>query len=159
MHVSWLLDLIIPTELDMTFNTKSYTSTGGVRFTCRNGDKDEPIMTRIARHFMDSFRSNESHKFVKFLKEVRSLGVKDARKSCLIITVECSSLDTLEELWTEYKEGHLNEMAQQLLVTEDILKEFSLTEVKLTTFIKEDDYRACREFFLGYHGQGKWLAS
>lgn len=142
----------------MTFDIESYKRTGDKRSTRTNGNKEEPIMSVIARHFICDFRSNQSGEFLKFLKEVQGLGVKDAHKSCLIITVECSSLDTLEKLWTEYKEGHLNKMAQQLLVTEDILEEFCLTEVKLTTFIKEDDYRACREFFLGYHGQGKWLA-
>jgi len=40
-------------------------------------------------------------------------------------------------------------MAQKCLVTEDILRECGLLEVKLTTTILEKDYRACREFFIG----------
>ena len=66
----------------------------------------------------------------------------------LIITVECSSLRILDELWEDYCEGNLNEVAQKFLVTEDILTVFGLTEVKLIVTIAEEEYRACREHFL-----------
>ena len=36
----------------------------------------------------------------------------------------------------------------QSLVTEDVLKTFGLTEVKLITTIVEEEYEACREVFL-----------
>ena len=71
----------------------------------------------------------------------------DAQPGSLIITVECSSLLILDELWEDYYTGYLNEMAQRYLVTEDVLKEFGLTEMKLMTTIMESEYRKCRSHF------------
>ena len=36
-------------------------------------------------------------------------------------------------------------MAQKFLATEEILVEFGLAELKITTTINEEEYRACRE--------------
>ena len=53
----------------------------------------------------------------------------------------------MDELWIAHCTGTLNKMAQSL-VTEDVLKTFGLTEVKLITTIVEEEYEACREAFL-----------
>ena len=74
--------------------------------------------------------------------------VADAHLGCLIVTVRCSSLQILDELWEDYRTGHLNEMAQKYLVTKEILKKFGLIELKLMTTIVEEEYRACRQYFL-----------
>ena len=63
----------------------------------------------------------------------------------LLITVKCRSLQVLEDLWTDYTSGHLNEMVQKCLVTEDILNDLGLSELKLGTTIKENDYKACKQ--------------
>ena len=81
----------------------------------------------------------------------------DAQSGSLIVTVECSSLEILEGLWNDYCAGRLNEMAQKFLVTEDVLKKFGLTEVKLTTTILEKEYRACRGYFLQCSGKFRIL--
>ena len=157
MFVSWLFHLIIPTghleiKHDVESYKEAYTSTGVA--TSSNSNK-EPIMDVIARHFIGGFKPNEGAKYLQLLESAYNLVVKDARKSSLIITVECRSLKILEHLWVEYKTGGLNEMAQKFLVTKDILKECGLVEVKVTTFIQEEDYRACRESILRRHVQGK----
>ena len=72
----------------------------------------------------------------------------DAQTGSLIITVECNSLEILEGLWNDYRTGHLNEIAEKFLVTDNILKEFGLTDVKLTTTILMKEYKACREHLL-----------
>ena len=79
------------------------------------------------------------------MKEVREVIIVGLRTGSLILILECSSLQILDELWEDYSTGHLCEMAQEYLVTEEILKEFGLAEVKLTTTIKEEEYRACRD--------------
>ncbi|KAJ7388468.1 hypothetical protein OS493_037460, partial [Desmophyllum pertusum] len=97
---------------------------------------------------VDPSKREERNDFLEYLKEVRQVLYVDAQTGSLIITVECSSLEILEGLWNDYCTGHLNEMAQKFLVTEDILKEFGLIEVKLTTTILEEEYIACRGYFL-----------
>ncbi|KAJ7388943.1 hypothetical protein OS493_034875 [Desmophyllum pertusum] len=88
--------------------------------------------------------------FVYYLEKVRKVLIVDTNSGSLIITVECSSLEILDGLWDDYCAGFLNEMVQKFLVTEDVLKELGLIEVKLTTTIPEEEYRACREYFLQY---------
>ena len=56
------------------------------------------------------------------------------------ITVECSSLQVLEGLWEDYRSGHLNSVAQETLITPQVLERLGLTELKLRTFISEDQY-------------------
>ena len=56
------------------------------------------------------------------------------------ITVECSSLQVLEGLWEDYRSGHLNSVAQEMLITPQVLEKLGLTELKLRTFISEDQY-------------------
>ena len=58
----------------------------------------------------------------------------------LLITVECSSLQILQGLWEDYRSGHLNEIAQQMLVTAEVLEKLGLAEVRLKTFISEEEY-------------------
>ena len=83
--------------------------------------------------------------------------IVDAQPGSLILTVKCPSLEILEELWNDYCTGRLNEMAQKFLVTVDILIALGLTAVRLTTTILDEDYRACREYFVLRLGEFKGL--
>lgn len=74
--------------------------------------------------------------------------VIDTREGSLIFTVQCGSLEILEELWEDHRSGHLKKMAQQYLVTDDILREFGEIEVNLATTIEDAEYEACKDFFL-----------
>ena len=55
------------------------------------------------------------------------------------ITVECSSLEVFDGLWEDYCSGHLNSVAQEILITPQVLKKLDLTELKLKTFIAEEE--------------------
>ncbi len=99
---------------------------------------------------IDPSTPEEFNDFLKYMKETREVLILNVQPDSLIITVECGSLEILEGLWNDYITGHLNEMAQKYLITEEILKELGLTEVKLTTTILEEEYRACREYFMRY---------
>lgn len=89
----------------------------------------------------------EFNGFLEYMEKVRKVILVDFKTGSLIITAECSSLEILDELWKAHCTGTLNKMAQSL-VTEDVLKTFGLTEVKLITTIVEEEYEACREVFL-----------
>ena len=56
------------------------------------------------------------------------------------IAVECSSLQILEGLWEDYRSGHLNSVAQVMLITPQVLQKLGLTELELKTHISEDQY-------------------
>ena len=91
--------------------------------------------------------------FVQYLTEVRKVLIVSTHSGSLVIKVKCSTLEILEDLWDDYCIGHLNEMAQVHLVTEEILKTLGLTELILTTSISDEKYRECKNYFLNCHGK------
>ena len=102
---------------------------------------------------VDPSNPDELNGFVDYMKRVRKVIIIDDTQGSLIVTVECSSLQILDELWQDYRSGRLGEKAQKFLVTKDILEELGLVEVKLKTTISEDEYRACRQYFLKRQGE------
>ncbi|KAJ7388920.1 hypothetical protein OS493_034843 [Desmophyllum pertusum] len=116
-------------------------ATGGLG-VARSGNYDLPppegVLSHIALEFfkhIDLSNPEERNGYLKYIQDIRKVLIVDVKRGSLIITVECSSLEILEGLWEDYCTGHLNEMAQKFLVTEDLL---------------EEEYRACREYFV--HG-------
>ena len=102
---------------------------------------------------IDPAKPEEINGFLEYMEKVRKVLVIECYRGSLIITVKCSSLQVLEELWADYCSGRLNEMAQKFLVTEDVLTVFGLIEVKLTVTIAEEEYRAVQEYFLNHQGR------
>ena len=116
----------------------------------------QDVLNMIAdRHFKRRDKSNAEKldDFVEYMERVRKVLIVDAQTGSLIITVECGSLKILDNLWVDYCTGNLNEMAQKYLVTEDILEEFGLFQVKLSTTIQEEEYRAARVYFMQGSGE------
>ena len=70
----------------------------------------------------------------------------------LLITVECSSLPILEGLWEDYRSGHLSAIAQEVLVTAEVLEKLGLTDVRLKTFISEEEYEKGKKIFIDHSG-------
>ena len=103
--------------------------------------------------FVNPSRPEDLNGFLEYLEKVRKVLVIDATTGSLIVTVECSSLQILDELWQAYRRCDLDVMAQKFLVTEDMLEELGLVEVKLKTTIAKDEYNACREYFLKRVGE------
>ncbi len=106
---------------------------------------------------VDPSKPEELNGFLEYMEKVRKVLIVDTQQGSLIITLECNSLEILDGLWEDYCTGHLNEMVQKYLVTSEILKELGLIEVKLTTTILEEEYRACRKHLLQYSGEFKGL--
>ena len=97
----------------------------------------------------------EFNAFIVYMEKVRQVIVVDQKPGSLKIILECTSLEILDELWEDYSTGNLGKVVQAFLVTEDILKELRLTEVKLTTTIEEEEYSSCREYFFKQGGYDK----
>ena len=106
---------------------------------------------------IDPSKPEDLNGFVYYLEKVRKTLIVDTQSGSLIITVECSSVEILDELWYDYCNGFLKKMVQKFLVDDEVLKELGLTEVKLTTTILEEDYRACREYLLQHSGEFRSL--
>ena len=86
--------------------------------------------------------------FLKCIEDAYNLRVKALGFGCLEIRVQCAALGGLDRLWRDYCSGHLNEMAERCLLTDEIRMKLELTAVRLKTVIKEEDYVTCRKSFL-----------
>ena len=88
----------------------------------------------------------EFDSFKKYAREMRFI-ITGVSEGSLVITVKCESLTSLEELWTDYSSGRLGEVVQNCFVTEQILKELNLAELRLKTTIDIEEYNACKLYF------------
>ena len=90
---------------------------------------------------------DERNEFLEFLEKTRTC-ITGVFVGSLVITVKCDSLKSLEELWKEYSCGRLVKMVQDCFVTEKILKELNLAELKLKTTMDIEEYNAYKLYFL-----------
>ena len=95
----------------------------------------------------------EVNGFVQHIQNIRRAFIVDVNRSSLVLTVKCNALEILEGLWEDYCTGRLGELAQKFLVTEKILEEFGLVQIKLKTTILEEDYLACQKYLLKISGK------
>ena len=93
--------------------------------------------------------SNKPHEgvsgFFKQLEDSHNVLVKALNLGCLEIIVQCPTLESLESLWSDYCSGHLNEVAERFLVTDELKRKLNLETVKLTTTISEENYFMCKK--------------
>ena len=104
---------------------------------------EEPDIWDVISSFGNSFNL-----FFEYLSQTLSLDIFGYGKGSLFIAVKCSSVDILEELWKDYKSGNLNEVAEKVLITAQVLEKLCLAEVKLNTIINEEHYKTCKEFLV-----------
>lgn len=109
------------------------------------------MMREIATEYMINNDISTQEGLVAFnshLTGALSLHIKQIKSSSLILVVQCRTFGNLERLWTDYCSGHLNEVAEQCLVTERIKRKFGIESLTLKTTIVEEDYWACRRSFI-----------
>ena len=125
-------------------------ASGGV--SCPQTDlhtsKEEIFLSIIVKYF-NATEPQSIEEFERFLEYARKMRVTiiGVSRGSLVITVKCESLMILEELWTDYSSGHLGEVVQNCFVTEQILKELNLAELRLKTTMDIEEYNACKSFF------------
>ena len=96
------------------------------------------IVLELCEHY-DSLTAEENG-FVQYLEDVNRVPIENFNLGSLVLTVKCSSLEILERLWQDYSSGHLGKVAQEFLVTERVLEDLGLLELKLKITIPEEDY-------------------
>ena len=113
-----------------------------------NARKEETFLSIIINYFQATKPQSieEFDRFKEYAKEMRFI-ITGVSEGSLVITVKCESLMILEELWTDYSSGHLGEVVQNCFVTEKILKELNLAELRLKTTMDIEEYNACKMFF------------
>ena len=124
----------------------------------RRATSAQELLVRIGDRFIQKIPPSDEKGFkgfLQYMEKVRQAIVVDVKTGSLIITVRCTSLRVLDDLWRDYCTGHLQEVAQRYLVTEDILQQLGLDSVQLTLTISEEEYKACRNNFFKNEGMNK----
>ena len=142
--------------LEPTGYQKASTALGTKRKTESDADLEDlqplkkKVLCLIAMNYLDTTPAqsrDEHNEFKEYLQEMKVFitGVSMER---LVITVKCDSLSSLEELWDDYSCGLLDKMVRDCFVTEKILKELNLAELKLKTTMDIEEYNAYKLYFL-----------
>ena len=139
-------------------SSPSQNVTGKENVEDRRGTFAQEVLARIADRFIQEIGPSDEegfYGFLQYMEKVCQTIVVDVKTGSLIITVRCTSLRILDDLWRDYCTGHLQEVAQRYLVTEDILQQWGLDSVQLTLTISEEAYKAYRKNFLTNEGMNK----
>ena len=127
------------------------TASGSVSYSQEEHLKafEKEIFLSIVQNYLKTTppQSPEEHsRFMEYTQKMKLI-ITDVAEGSLVITVKCKSLMILEELWTDFLSGHLSEVVQNCFVTEKIMKELNLAELRLKTTINKEEYNACKMFF------------
>ena len=140
--------------LSMEINVASVTSRNQQKQSKKQEEFSE-MMTEIAMDYLVNNDISTKEGLVAYyshLSGALSLHIKQIKSSSLILVVQCRTLEILKRLWTDYRSGHLNEVAEHCLVTERIKRKFDVESLTLKTTIVEADYWACRRSFQKHLG-------
>ena len=85
---------------------------------------------------------------IEYIKKTHNVALESVGLGSLEITFRCTSLESLESLWSDYQSGHLNDISEIYLVTDDIKKKLNLESIKLKTVIEEENYRICKKILM-----------
>ena len=107
-------------------------------------EKFDRYLTELSPQKKDKSIKEEVKKFFCYLAEKLGLMNISSEKGCMKINVTCRSLEILDRLWDDYHSGHLNEVAEEYLITEQVKDELGMEAIKLKTTILEEDYLACK---------------
>ena len=109
----------------------------------------EDILTQVIEAYV---KCNEFSKdnleedlksFTDHIENVYRVNLVTVGKGSVIIILDCPTLDSLEHLWNDYLAGHLDNLAERYLVTNELKKKLNLETVCLKTTMVEEDYLNC----------------
>nr|XP_058963363.1 uncharacterized protein LOC131790198 [Pocillopora verrucosa] len=109
-------------------------------------ERDFQLIFHDCYHSTKPQSIEECNQFLEYAKAMKVV-IVGVSEGSLEITVKCVSLMILEAFWAEYSSGHLGEVVQNCFVTEKILKELNLAELRLKTTMDIEEYNACKMFF------------
>ncbi|XP_015761974.1 PREDICTED: uncharacterized protein LOC107341068 [Acropora digitifera] len=70
----------------------------------------------------------------------------------IVVSLRCPTLESLEHLWSDYRSGDLDKLAERYLVTDDMKEKLNLETSYLKITIDEENYLNCKEALMGLPG-------
>jgi len=93
---------------------------------------------------------------VEHLEKAYNVVAVSVKASSLEITLQCPTLESLEQLWGDCHSGRLNEVAEMFLVTAEMKTELKCNTNILKATIDEENYLTCKKVLMEM--AGKFLA-
>ena len=97
------------------------------------------------REFSKDNLEEDLKSFTDHIENVYRVNLVTVGNGSVIIILDCPTLDSLEHLWNDYLAGHLDNLAERYLVTNELKKKLNLETVCLKTTMVEEDYLNCKE--------------
>ena len=91
--------------------------------------------------------------FLEFLETTYNVSRVALNVGSLIISLDCKTSRGLDQLWNDYRSGHLNKVVQDYLVADEIKKQLILRTIKLKTTIEEENYSNCKKVLMECSGE------
>ena len=104
--------------------------------------------TYVKSHNLSTAELEPVGALIAFLEKAYRVALVSVNVGSLEIIVRCPNLESLEDLWSDYLSGRLNEEAERHLMTEEIKRKLNLETVRLKTTIEEGNYLMCRKAFI-----------
>ena len=111
----------------------------------------EKILTPVVETYLECNKLSQGNlkedlkSFTDHIENVYGVNLVTVGKGSVIIILDCPTLDSLEHLWNDYLAGHLDNLAERYLVTNELKKKLNLETVCLKTTMVEEDYLNCKE--------------
>ena len=90
--------------------------------------------------------------FIEHVENVYDLALVSANVGSLKIVLRCRTLKGLEQLWSDYLSGHLNEVAERYLVNDAIKREVKMETIRLKTTVEKENYLMCKKALMEMSG-------
>lgn len=101
-------------------------------------------MVDWAKGQFDTSKGTGLKQFSAYLSEGLQLISVEFEKGSIKVNAKCRTLAILECLWADYCSGHLNAVAEECLITEEVKEELDMKIIELKTTMLEEDYLTCR---------------
>ena len=108
------------------------------------------MLTQIVEEYDDHSRDWRCLKsFTDNLIETYEVLVLNVCEGSIVISLRCPTLESLEHLWSDYRSGDLDKLADRYLVTADMKKKLKLETSYLKITIDEENYWNCKKALMG----------
>ena len=107
------------------------------------------------------FRGLKSFNY-NLIKTYKAL-VLNVCEGSIVVSLRCPTLESLEHLWSDYRSGDLDKLAERYLVTDDMKEKLKLEKSYLKITIDEENYLNCKKALMelpstcsGEYKQNSW---
>ncbi|XP_044175089.1 uncharacterized protein LOC122958347 [Acropora millepora] len=111
------------------------------------------MLTQIVQAYDDGSDHSRDWRYLKSftdnLIKTYEVLVLNVCKGSIFISLRCPTLESLEHLWSDYRSGDLDKLAERYLVTDEIKKKLKLETSYLKTNIDEENYLNCKKALMG----------